>query len=149
VDWLVEANVSEKRTVLKMETVRFSETFVSISQSTLRPNPEEHHHYRHRRGNLKSHIMVVAVIGGGTTMTMKVSHPTLPQMNFYGLRLLIESATNSKHQLFCTQGSVSLNSYRSCVQCSALCWKQFHLKKIIITSTAPKNGQICYKKTWR
>jgi hypothetical protein len=44
------------------------------------------------------------------------------------------------------QGSVSLNSYTSCVECSALCWKQFLLKKKIITSSAPKNGQIYYKK---
>jgi hypothetical protein len=28
--------------VLKMETVRFSETLASTSQSTRRPNPEEH-----------------------------------------------------------------------------------------------------------
>jgi hypothetical protein len=76
VDWLVEANVSEKRTVsifraevimralsfrlpflplyiiplipsmvtlaLKMETVRFSEMLASTSQSTRRPDPEEH-----------------------------------------------------------------------------------------------------------
>jgi hypothetical protein len=69
VDWLAEANVSEKRTVSifradsdsryghfnpEDETVRFSETFASISQSTRRPNPEEHHQYRHRHENLKS-----------------------------------------------------------------------------------------------
>jgi hypothetical protein len=41
---------------LKMETVRFSETLASTSQSTRRPNIEEHHQYRHRRENLKSHI---------------------------------------------------------------------------------------------
>jgi hypothetical protein len=29
---------------LKMETVRFSETLASTSQSTRRPNPKEHHH---------------------------------------------------------------------------------------------------------
>jgi hypothetical protein len=40
---------------LKMETVRFSETLASISQSTRRPNPEERHQHRHRRENLKSH----------------------------------------------------------------------------------------------
>jgi hypothetical protein len=44
--------------VLKMETVRFSETLASNSQSTRRPNPEEHHHYRHRRENLKFHISI-------------------------------------------------------------------------------------------
>jgi hypothetical protein len=86
-DWLAEANVSEKHTVstfraevtmlgvrgiiyggrkgnlkeradhdgvrwrmkpgqsaLKMETVRFSETLASTSQSTRLPKPEEHHH---------------------------------------------------------------------------------------------------------
>jgi hypothetical protein len=30
---------------LKMETVLFSETLASASQSTRRPNPEEHHKY--------------------------------------------------------------------------------------------------------
>jgi hypothetical protein len=30
-------------------------TVASTSQSTRRPNPEEHHQYRHRRENLKSH----------------------------------------------------------------------------------------------
>jgi hypothetical protein len=30
---------------LKMETVRFSETLVSTSQSMRRPNPEEHHKF--------------------------------------------------------------------------------------------------------
>jgi hypothetical protein len=35
---------------------------------------------------------------------------------------------NSKYLRLCTQGSVSLNSYTSCVECSALCWKQFRLK---------------------
>jgi hypothetical protein len=41
---------------LKMETVRFSETLASTSQSTRRPNPEEHHQYRHRLENLKSQV---------------------------------------------------------------------------------------------
>jgi hypothetical protein len=40
-----------------MDTVRFSETFASTSQSTQRLNPEEHHH-RHRRENLKSHVLI-------------------------------------------------------------------------------------------
>jgi hypothetical protein len=40
---------------MKMETVCFSETLVSIDESTQRQNPEEHHH-PHRRDNLKSHI---------------------------------------------------------------------------------------------
>jgi hypothetical protein len=39
---------------LKMETVRFSEALASTSQSTRRPNPEEHHQYCHRRENLIS-----------------------------------------------------------------------------------------------
>jgi hypothetical protein len=40
-----------------METVRFSETLASTNECTLRLNPEEHHHYRDRRENLKSHII--------------------------------------------------------------------------------------------
>jgi hypothetical protein len=39
-----------------------------------------------------------------------------------------------------------LSSYASCVECSALCWKQCPLKKSIATKV-PKNGQICYKKS--
>jgi hypothetical protein len=39
---------------LKMETVCFSEKLASTRQSTRRPNPEEHHQYRHRCENLKS-----------------------------------------------------------------------------------------------
>jgi hypothetical protein len=30
----------------------------STSQSTLCPNPEEHHQYRHRRENLKSYFLI-------------------------------------------------------------------------------------------
>jgi hypothetical protein len=40
---------------LKMEAARFSETLASTSKSTRRQNQEEHHQYRHRRENLKSH----------------------------------------------------------------------------------------------
>jgi hypothetical protein len=49
---------------------------------------------------------------------------SLPQMNSYGLRLLTESATNSKYLRLCKLHkvlSVPLNSYISCVECSALC----------------------------
>jgi hypothetical protein len=42
-----------------METVRFSETLASTSQSTRRPNPEEHHHCRYRCENLLSHILLL------------------------------------------------------------------------------------------
>jgi hypothetical protein len=45
-----------------METVRFSETLASTSQFTRRPNPEEHHH-RHRRENLKSHVIFTLLTG--------------------------------------------------------------------------------------
>jgi ribosomal protein S30 len=38
-----------------MEAGRFSETLASTNQSTWRLNPKEHHHYFHRRENLKSY----------------------------------------------------------------------------------------------
>jgi hypothetical protein len=57
---------------------------------------------------------------------------SLPQMNSYGLRLLTKSAMNSKYLPLCTQGSVSLSAYTSCVGCSALCWKQFPLKRKLL-----------------
>jgi hypothetical protein len=60
------------------------------------------------------------------------SPPSLPQMNLYGLRLLTESATNSKYLRLCTHGSVSPNSYTSFVECSALCWKNFRWKKELL-----------------
>jgi hypothetical protein len=57
VDWLVEANVLEKRAVLifsvespssalEMEIERFSETSTCIKQSTRRLNPKEHNQKR-------------------------------------------------------------------------------------------------------
>jgi hypothetical protein len=62
VDWLVEANVSEKRSfhhfmkaevitsALKMEAARFSETLASSNQSTRRFSPKEHNQkYLNRR----------------------------------------------------------------------------------------------------
>jgi hypothetical protein len=49
VDWLVEANVSEKHAVCifraevrRMDTARFSETLASTNQSTRLFNPKEH-----------------------------------------------------------------------------------------------------------
>jgi hypothetical protein len=39
-----------------METVYFSETVVSTSESTRRCNLEYHHQHLHRRENFKSHI---------------------------------------------------------------------------------------------
>jgi hypothetical protein len=87
VDWLVEADDSEKNNVsifraeviqtslpatiynpsipsmvtsaLKMKTVRFSKTLASTSQSTRCPNPEEHHQYRHRRENLTHQTLCI------------------------------------------------------------------------------------------
>jgi hypothetical protein len=50
-----------------MEIVRFSETLASTSESTRRPNPEEHHQYRQRRENLKSHKFNVVSL----TMNLK------------------------------------------------------------------------------
>jgi hypothetical protein len=44
-----------------MESVRFSETLASTNQPTRRLNAEEHHHYRHRRENLKSPIICVFI----------------------------------------------------------------------------------------
>jgi hypothetical protein len=44
---------------LKMETACFSEMLASTYQPTQCLNPEEHHHCRHFRENLKSHIAVV------------------------------------------------------------------------------------------
>jgi hypothetical protein len=63
VELLIEANVSEKRTIsIFRAEVRFSETLASTSQSTRRPNPEEHHQYRHRRENLKSQILIYLLL---------------------------------------------------------------------------------------
>jgi hypothetical protein len=53
VDWLVEADVSEKASALKMETARFSETLASINQSTWRLNPKDHQNH-HCHENLKA-----------------------------------------------------------------------------------------------
>jgi hypothetical protein len=66
-DWLIEANVSEKRAVfifraevlslssaLKMEAARFSETLAPTSQSIRRLNPKEHHQNFHLSENLRS-----------------------------------------------------------------------------------------------
>jgi hypothetical protein len=52
--YIIPLNPSMVTSALKMEAVRFSETLASTSQSTRRPNPKEHHQYRHRRENLKS-----------------------------------------------------------------------------------------------
>jgi hypothetical protein len=41
---------------LKMETVRFSETLASTSQSTWRPNPEKHYQYFHSKFYMKSNL---------------------------------------------------------------------------------------------
>jgi hypothetical protein len=43
--------------VLKMETVSFSETLVSTYFSTWRHNPEEQHRHLHRREIVKSHTL--------------------------------------------------------------------------------------------
>jgi hypothetical protein len=69
VDWLAEANVSEKRAAsifraedgdgtlqsLKMEATRFSETLTSANQSTRRFNPNEYRQHCHRPEHSKSH----------------------------------------------------------------------------------------------
>jgi hypothetical protein len=69
-------------------------------------------------------VVAVTFDGGVTNNGYEGTSPhSLPQMKSYGLRLLTDSAMNSKYLLLCKRGSVSLNSYTSCVQCSALCWK--------------------------
>jgi hypothetical protein len=80
-------------------------------------------------------------------MAMNVPHPTPYRKWIRRDSVCWQSATYSKYLLVCTQDSVSLSSYTGCAECSAHCWKQFLLKKIIITRSGPKNGQICYKKT--
>jgi hypothetical protein len=47
VNWLVEANVSEKRTVsiFRAEVTMLGISLASTSQYTRRPNSEEHHQY--------------------------------------------------------------------------------------------------------
>jgi hypothetical protein len=53
VEWLVEANILEKRAVctlpssaLKMETARFSKMLASTNQSTKQLNPKRHNHFK-------------------------------------------------------------------------------------------------------
>jgi hypothetical protein len=60
-------------------------------------------------------------------------------MNSLGLHLLTESATKSKYLRLCMQGSVSLSSYTSFVECRC---KHFPLKYRIITSSVPENGRL-------
>jgi hypothetical protein len=50
-----ETGRAEALSILKMETVYFSETLSSTDESTRRQNPEYHlHHHPHRRENHKS-----------------------------------------------------------------------------------------------
>jgi hypothetical protein len=76
------------------------------------------------------------------------SFHSLLQMNSHGLSLLTESATNSKYLRLCTQGSMSLSSYTGCVECYAVCWKQFQLKKELLQVVFLKID-ICYNRTWQ
>jgi hypothetical protein len=62
---------------------------------------------------------------------------SLPRMNSYGLRSMTESATNSKYLRLCTQCSVSLSSYTGCVECRAVCCKQFPLEKKELLQVVP------------
>jgi hypothetical protein len=46
-----------------METVWFSEMLVSTYESARRHNPEDQHRHSHRRENLRSHQLVIIIIG--------------------------------------------------------------------------------------
>jgi hypothetical protein len=68
VDWLVEANISEKSVLslssaLMIEMAYFSETLASTNQSTWQFNPKEHHQNFHAMKilNLTSFLAVCDV----------------------------------------------------------------------------------------
>jgi hypothetical protein len=57
--WVVTPCKLVRLKILKMETICFSESLVSIYESTRRHNPEQHRHL-HRRENLRSHMLCAA-----------------------------------------------------------------------------------------
>jgi hypothetical protein len=65
-------------TVLKMETVGFSETVISTYEYTRHRYSEEHHHHLHRE-NLRSHESVFVVFVD--ILTLAVSEILLPGLN--------------------------------------------------------------------
>jgi hypothetical protein len=76
---------------IEVHCIRF-EVFTAVveaSQSTRRPNPEEHHQNRHRRENLRSHKSLFCLVAFN-----KYSNLKLPAL-FYGSPVLLRIRVNS------------------------------------------------------